>query len=103
MRFIPLNAARGTTFLTPAGLPSCAGAECPSSQIGTLWTRFQGAWLDLLLQNSPSKWNVVTFHQPVFSASAGRDEPILRAEWLPVFQRNDIDLVLMGHDHTYAR
>ena len=27
----------------------------------------------------------------------------MRAAWLPVFQRNDIDLVLMGHDHTYAR
>ena len=103
VRFITLNATRDTTFLTPAGLPSCTGAECPSAQIGVLWTRFQAAWLDLLLQNSPSKWNVVTFHQPVFSASAGRDEPILRAEWLPVFQRNDIDLVLMGHDHTYAR
>ena len=103
VRFITLNATRDTTFLTPAGLPSCTGAECPSTQIGVLWTRFQGAWLDLLLQNSPSKWNVVTFHQPVFSASEGRDEPVLRAEWLPVFQRNDIDLVLMGHDHTYAR
>ncbi|MBS0022527.1 purple acid phosphatase family protein [Microbacterium paraoxydans] len=103
VRFITLNATRDTTFLTPAGLPSCSGAECPSAQVGTLWTRFQGAWLDLLLQNSPSKWNVVTFHQPVFSASAGRNEPVLRAEWLPVFQRNDIDLVLMGHDHTYAR
>jgi len=103
VRFITLNATRDTTFLTPAGLPSCTGAECPSSQIGVLWTRFQAAWLDLLLQNSPSKWNVVTFHQPVFSASEGRDEPVLRAEWLPVFQRNDIDLVLMGHDHTYAR
>ena len=103
VRFITLNATRDTTFLTPAGLPSCTGEECPSSQIAVLWTRFQAAWLDLLLQNSPSKWNVVTFHQPVFSASAGRDEPVLRAEWLPVFQRNDIDLVLMGHDHTYAR
>ncbi|PRB18338.1 metallophosphoesterase family protein [Microbacterium sp. MYb62] len=103
VRFITLNATRDTTFLTPAGLPSCTGAECPSTQIGVLWTRFQAAWLDLLLQDSPSKWNVVTFHQPVFSASEGRDEPVLRAEWLPVFQRNDIDLVLMGHDHTYAR
>jgi hypothetical protein len=103
VRFITLNATRDKTFLTPAGLPSCTGADCPANQIDVLWTRFQGAWLDLLLQNSPSKWNVVTFHQPVFSASEGRDEPVLRADWLPIFQRNDIDLVLMGHDHTYAR
>ncbi|WP_217177061.1 FN3 domain-containing metallophosphoesterase family protein [Streptomyces sp. AC495_CC817] len=103
VRFITLNATRDTTFLTPAGLPSCTGAECPANRIDVLWTRFQGAWLDALLSQSPSKWNVVTFHQPVFSASAGRDEPVLRAEWLPIFQRNDIDLVLMGHDHVYAR
>ncbi|PRB03506.1 metallophosphoesterase [Microbacterium sp. MYb72] len=103
VRFITLNATRDKTFLTPPGLPSCTGAECPANQIDVLWTRFQGAWVDLLLQNSPSKWNVVTFHQPVFSASEGRDEPVLRADWLPIFQRNDIDLVLMGHDHVYAR
>ncbi|WP_417503268.1 fibronectin type III domain-containing protein [Microbacterium sp.] len=103
VRFITLNATRDATFLTPPALPSCTGADCPIAQGEELWIRFQGAWLDLLLQNSPSKWNVVTFHQPVFSASEGRDEPKLRADWVPVFQRNDIDLVLMGHDHTYAR
>ncbi|MEU4014273.1 metallophosphoesterase family protein [Microbacterium sp. NPDC028030] len=103
VRFITLNATRDATFLTPPALPSCTGADCPLAKGEELWIRFQGAWLDLLLQNSPSKWNVVTFHQPVFSASEGRDEPKLRADWVPVFQRNDIDLVLMGHDHTYAR
>lgn len=35
--------------------------------------------------------------------SAGRDEPLLRAAWVPVFEKHDIDLVLQGHDHTYAR
>ncbi|MGO2519093.1 MAG: fibronectin type III domain-containing protein [Microbacterium sp.] len=103
VRFITLNATRDTTFLTPDGLPACTGDECPSTKVAEMWTKFQAAWLDEVLKQSPSKWNVVTFHQPVFSASAGRDEPILRAEWLPVFQDNDIDLVLMGHDHTYAR
>ncbi len=103
VRFITLNATRDTTFLTPDALPSCTGADCPSTKVAQMWTKFQAAWLDEVLKQSPSKWNVVTFHQPVFSTSAGRDEPILRAEWLPVFQDNDIDLVLMGHDHTYAR
>ncbi|MEK8225341.1 hypothetical protein NKG05_03200 [Oerskovia sp. M15] len=39
----------------------------------------------------------------VFSTSSGRDEPVLRKYWVPVFQEHDIDLVMMGHDHTYAR
>ncbi|MDR6867976.1 LPXTG-motif cell wall-anchored protein [Microbacterium resistens] len=103
VRFITLNATRDETFLTPPNMPACSAPECPAFDGERLWTRFQAAWLDHVLKNSPSKWNVVTFHQPVFSASEGRDEPILRAEWLPVFQENDIDLVLMGHDHTYAR
>ncbi|MGF2949523.1 fibronectin type III domain-containing protein [Microbacterium alcoholitolerans] len=103
MRFITLNATRDRTFLTPGALPSCSGEACPENDVSRLWTRFQAAWLDHILSTSPSKWNVVTFHQPVYSTSAGRDEPILRDEWVPVFERNDIDLVMMGHDHTYAR
>ncbi|WP_127792617.1 fibronectin type III domain-containing protein [Agromyces sp. LHK192] len=103
VRFITINATRDTTFLTPDGLPACSGAECPSTKIAALWTQFQAAWLDHVLTESPSKWNVVTFHQPVYSTSAGRDEPVLRQYWVPVFQEHDIDLVMMGHDHTYAR
>ncbi|MGO2542949.1 MAG: fibronectin type III domain-containing protein [Specibacter sp.] len=102
-RFITINATRDTAFLTPDSLPACADVECPSAKVARLWTDFQGAWLDQILENSPSKWNVVTFHQPVFSTSAGRDEPILREVWVPIFQKHNIDLVLMGHDHTYAR
>ncbi|GAA1503947.1 hypothetical protein BJ978_000314 [Agromyces terreus] len=103
VRFITLNATRDSTFLTPDNLPACSGAECPSTKIASLWPEFQAAWLDHVLEQSPSKWNVVTFHQPVYSASAGRNEPELRKYWVPVFEKHDIDLVLMGHDHTYAR
>jgi len=101
VRFITLNATRDTTFLTPANLPACSGAGCPNT--GSLWIDFQAAWLDHILENNPNTWAVATFHQPVYSVSSGRDEPILRAAWVPVFQKHNIDLVLQGHDHTYAR
>ena len=87
----------------PGESARCARRRCPSHKVGELWTQFQAAWLDHVLTDSPSKWNVVTFHQPVFSASVGRDEPVLRAYWVPVFQEHNVDLVLMGHDHVYAR
>lgn len=103
VRFITLNATRNSTFLKPGVLPGCTGAECPSTRVADLWTEYQAAWLDFVLKNSPSKWNVVTFHQPVYSTSSGRDEKVLRDHWVPVFEENNIDLVLMGHDHTYAR
>ncbi|MBC9955297.1 metallophosphoesterase [Leucobacter sp. cx-42] len=103
VRFITLNATRDTTFLKPDNLPACTGTECPSGKVQELWTEYQAAWLDYVLKNSASKWNVVTFHQPVYSTSSGRDEAVLRKHWVPVFEENNIDLVLMGHDHTYGR
>ncbi|MFS3127859.1 fibronectin type III domain-containing protein [Nocardioides sp. Bht2] len=103
VRFITVNATRDSTFLTPDSLPACAAADCPAANISALWTQYQAQWLDYVLANSESKWNVVTFHQPVYSTSAGRDEKVLRDYWVPVFEKHDIDLVQMGHDHTYAR
>ena len=103
VRFITVNATRDTTFLTPANLPVCLATNCPSTKVGELWTEYQAKWLDHVLSTTDSKWNVVTFHQPVYSTSAGRNEPILRKYWVPVFQKHNIDLVQMGHDHTYAR
>ncbi|AWB90814.1 fibronectin type III domain-containing protein [Aeromicrobium chenweiae] len=103
VRFITINATRDTTFLTPDKLPACSGADCPSGKVAELWTQYQSEWLDHVLTDSPSKWNVVTFHQPVYSASEGRDEPILRKYWVPVFEKHNVDLVQMGHDHVYSR
>lgn len=102
VRFISLNASRSQArkLFTPDTLPSCL-IGCPDPT--ALWLDMQKQWLDEILSENPNQWAVATFHQPVFSTAVGRDEADLRASWLPVFQRNDIDLVLMGHDHTYAR
>ncbi|NYF09152.1 putative cell wall-binding protein [Leifsonia sp. AK011] len=100
VRFISLNATINESLITPASLPPCLIA-CPDP--AKLWLSMQADWLDDALTSNPNKWSAVVFHQPVFSTAEGRDEVDIRNAWLPVFQRNDIDLVLMGHDHTYAR
>ncbi len=63
----------------------------------------QAAWLDGVLGNNPQDWTVLTFHHPVFSSADGRDNEELRALWQPIIDRHEVDLVLQGHDHTYAR
>jgi len=63
----------------------------------------QAEWLDRVLSDNPNKWTVLTFHHPMYSASAVRDNPHLRALWQPVIDKHHVDLVLQGHDHTYAR
>lgn len=63
----------------------------------------QVPWLEKVLQNNPNKWTVVTFHHPLFSASGGRDNEELRNTLKPLFDKYHVDIVLQGHDHSYAR
>ncbi|WP_181407553.1 metallophosphoesterase family protein [Nocardioides sambongensis] len=63
----------------------------------------QAIWLKRLLADNPNTWTVVTFHQPMFSNTDGRDNIATRTLWLPIFEKYGVDLVLQGHDHTYAR
>jgi hypothetical protein len=63
----------------------------------------QRDWLRGVLANNPQRWTIVTFHHPVFSPARDRDNRSLRELWKPVFDEFKVDLVLTGHDHTYAR
>ena len=63
----------------------------------------QAVWLDSLLTKNPNQWTVVTFHHPIFSTARDRDNAKLRELWKPIFDKHNVDLVLQGHDHTYAR
>lgn len=63
----------------------------------------QAEWLDARLSASAARWRIVTMHHPVFSSGRDRDNPDKRAVLLPVLIRHRVDLVLQGHDHTYAR
>ncbi|WP_211266944.1 metallophosphoesterase family protein [Nonomuraea candida] len=63
----------------------------------------QTAWLEGLLKDNPNKWTVVTFHHPVYSTTGTRNNPNVRAQWAPLFEKYGVDLVLQGHDHSYGR
>lgn len=68
-----------------------------------LGSPLQTRWLDDVLSDNPMEWTVVTFHQPMFSASDGRDNIATRNAWLPILEKHGVDLVLQGHDHAYSR
>ena len=55
------------------------------------------------LSNTDAKWKIVTNHHSVFSPAKGRDFEYARRVWKPLFDKYGVDLVLNGHDHTYAR
>lgn len=60
-------------------------------------------WLRRVLENNPNRWTIIAFHHPIFSPASDRDNRELRELWKPVFDEFKVDLVLNGHDHTYAR
>ena len=63
----------------------------------------QVKWLREVLESNPNRWTIVTFHHPVFSPGSDRDNPEIRHLWKPLLDEFKVDLVLSGHDHTYAR
>ena len=63
----------------------------------------QTRWLDATLAASRAKWNVVLFHQPIFTCARPNDTEELKAAWKPIFEKRKVDLVLQGHDHCYSR
>ena len=63
----------------------------------------QVSWLDSILSDNPNRWTIATFHHPIYSASERRNNLKLRNLWKPLFDKHRVDLVLQGHDHSYAR
>lgn len=63
----------------------------------------QAAWLEQVLEENRSSWTIVTFHHPMYSSAVGRDNVDLRRLWKPILDKHHVDLVLQGHDHSYAR
>lgn len=53
-----------------------------------------------------AKWRVVTLHQDIYGSGEHSNEPQiteLRYSLVPILEESHIDVVLTGHDHTYAR
>ncbi|RKN80815.1 purple acid phosphatase family protein [Ulvibacterium marinum] len=63
----------------------------------------QVKWLDSVLRSNTKKWTAITMHYPIYSTAKGRDNKRLRQALKPLIDKYGVDLVLQGHDHTYAR
>jgi Purple acid Phosphatase, N-terminal domain/Calcineurin-like phosphoesterase len=103
-------------FVTgPGALTPVAGTGYPAIEPGTSFyiqgysDGAQTAWLERTLAAGRGDplvdWIIVQMHQCACSSSAtgnGSDLGI-RQQWLPLFDRYQVDLVLNGHDHDYER
>ena len=99
----------------PAALVPAAGTGHPAIKPGTsFYIRgysggAQTAWLERTLaagrRDETVDWIIVQMHQcAASSSSTGNGSDLgIRQEWLPLFDRYQVDLVLCGHDHDYER
>ena len=56
--------------------------------------------------NPNAKWRIVVMHQDIYGSGldhSDSDGILLRTQLTPIYDANKIDVVLQGHDHTYAR
>jgi hypothetical protein len=59
----------------------------------------QTAWLRGALASSTARWKVVTFHHPPLSEQYAK----VTADFMPLLEAAGVDLVLVGHHHSYLR
>lgn len=61
----------------------------------------QTAWMEKVLQENTSDWVFVVTHFPPYNAVEPYENLI--EEWVPVFDRYNVDMVMGGHFHYYMR
>ena len=102
---LPSNGAPGaeaTSYVTDyQGVRFIVLDGTSAIDLGTLDA--QTKWLDARLAESKARWNIVLFHQPIYTCARPNDTPVLKKAWVPLFDRHKVDLVLQGHDHCYSR
>lgn len=61
----------------------------------------QRSWLQRALATSRAVVKIAVFHQPGFTSGLHDDDLGVQREWVPLFVRYHVTLVLTGHNHDY--
>ncbi|MGA2545879.1 MAG: metallophosphoesterase [Rectinemataceae bacterium] len=61
---------------------------------------------EAVAKNPDARWRIACFHHSIYSEAEHVTDPDVvdrRSNYVPIFDRYKIDLVLQGHDHSYTR
>lgn len=61
------------------------------------------AWIASDLGSSSAAWKIVVMHHPAYSVVSDKAGAEVLANWVPLFEAAEVDLVLYGHQHIYMR
>ncbi|MCG3137507.1 MAG: 3',5'-cyclic adenosine monophosphate phosphodiesterase CpdA [Phycisphaerae bacterium] len=60
-------------------------------------------WLEQLLADAGDRWKIVYFHHPPYTHGKYAPSGKVRNSLVPIFDRQQVDLVINGHNHMYER
>lgn len=63
----------------------------------------QRRWLEAELATVSTPWIIVMMHHSAYSAGWHGNDATVIENFVPLFKRYEVDLVLSGHDHDYQR
>jgi acid phosphatase len=63
----------------------------------------QTTWLRRTLAGSRARWRIAVAHHPAFSCGKYASHPAIVRQWVPLFERYRVRVVLAAHDHNYQR
>lgn len=98
---------RGVSTRSVLGAPrtytwSSRGVDFFALDANNASSRTQRDWLRSHLAASTARIKIVVFHQPPYTSSSDHvDDAVVKSNWVPLFERYDVTLVLNGHAHLY--
>lgn len=104
---LPSNGQNSWYYAASYGVVDFVGLDTnPHVQKG-FYEDMKVQWLRTALDNARNRkyglWTITAFHEPLYSSQRGRpDRDDLKALWGTEFDGN-VDLVVVGHNHYYAR
>jgi 3',5'-cyclic AMP phosphodiesterase CpdA len=60
-------------------------------------------WIETDLSSSDKPWRIVMMHHPIFPLVSGSMTANMQREWMPIFERTQVNLILCGHQHEFMR
>lgn len=61
-------------------------------------------WLEQALATSDAPWKWAVMHQPPYTGNPARNgNPVMRRDYVPLFEQYGVQVVFAGHEHIYER
>jgi len=81
-----------------------SNAKVPAISVDANQYRFVLDDLEKTSMNKNIDWIIVLFHKPMYSSISKQfEEYIIRDKYQNIFDKYNVDLVIQGHNHIYAR